>query len=132
ATDRGLEAAVMAARVPPAAYAGFDGWRDATQRYQAELIRRQIEELRRLKYRPAGGFLQVRLADAAPAIGFGVLDDDGRPKAGWDALVAACRPVIVVADRLPATVAAGEAPGPHVPVGAGRRGPIAPPPGPPP
>ena len=42
--------------VPPSRYATFDSWRDATQRYQAELLRHHIETLRRLKYRPTGGF----------------------------------------------------------------------------
>jgi hypothetical protein len=37
-----------------------------------------------------------------------VLDHERRPKAGYQALAAACRPVIVVADRLPASVAADQ------------------------
>ena len=49
--------------VPPADFASFDDWRIATQRYQAELIRRHVEVLRRLKYRPTGGFAQFCLAD---------------------------------------------------------------------
>src|ERR687892_529151 len=52
--------------VPPAAFASFDDWRQATQRYQAELIRRHVEVLRRLKYRPTGGFAQFCLADGHP------------------------------------------------------------------
>jgi beta-mannosidase len=94
--------------VPPASYAGFDDWRDATQRYQAELIRRQIEVLRRLKYRPTGGFAQFCLADGHPGVTWSVLDHERRPKLGYEALRDACRPVIVVADRLPATVAPGD------------------------
>ena len=49
------------------------------------------------------------LADAQPSISFSVLDHERVPKAGFDALTAACRPVIVVADRLPAVVAPGDA-----------------------
>ena len=52
--------------VPPADFASFDDWRIATQRYQAELIRRHVEVLRRLKYRPTGGFAQFCLADGHP------------------------------------------------------------------
>jgi beta-mannosidase len=37
-----------------------------------------------------------------------VLDHERRPKLGYEALRDACRPVIVVADRLPATVAPGD------------------------
>lgn len=80
----------------------FAEWRDATQRYQAELIRRQVEALRRLKYRPTGGFAQFLFADAHPSISASVLDHRRRRKQGLDALAAACRQVIVVADPLPA------------------------------
>jgi beta-mannosidase len=79
----------------------FAAWRDDTQRYQAELLRRQIETLRRLKYRPTGGFAQFLFADAHPSISPSVLDHRRRAKQGLDALAAACRPVIVVADPLP-------------------------------
>jgi beta-mannosidase len=95
--------------VPPAAFASFDDWRSATQRYQAELIRRQVEVLRRLKYRPTGGFAQFCLADGHPGVTWSVLDHERRPKLGYEALRDACRPVIVVADRLPATVTPGDA-----------------------
>ena len=105
----GLQKALLDERVPPDGYATFAGWRDATQRYQADLIRHHVEELRRLKYRPTGGFALFLFADGHPGITWSVLDDGRRPKAGYDALAAACRPVIVVADRLPPSVAAGQA-----------------------
>ncbi|MFP3901443.1 MAG: glycoside hydrolase family 2 protein [Acidimicrobiia bacterium] len=95
--------------VPPADHETFDGWRDATQRYQATLIKHHIETLRRLKYRPAGGFAQFSFADAHPAVTWSVLDHERRPKLGHEALREACRPVIVVADRLPARVRPGQA-----------------------
>ena len=124
AAHHGLQPAVMAARVPPAAYDDFAAWRDATQRFQATLLRREVEELRRLKYRPSGGFVQYRLADATPGITPSVLDHERRPKAGHAALAAACAPVIVVADRLPATVAAGQPLALDVHVVSDRREPI--------
>ncbi len=95
--------------VPPVDYATFDDWRDATQRYQAELIRRHVEVLRRIKYRPTGGFAQFCLADGHPGVTWSVLDHKRRPKLGYEALRAACQPVIVTADRLPARVAPGQA-----------------------
>jgi beta-mannosidase len=95
--------------VAPQDFATFEEWRDATQCYQAELVRRHIETLRRLKYRPTGGFLQFCLADAHPAVTWSVLDHRRRPKAGFDALTAACAPVVVVADPLPTTLTAGTA-----------------------
>jgi beta-mannosidase len=93
--------------VPPADYATFDEWRRATQHYQATLLRRHIETLRRLKYRPTGGFCLFSLVDAAPAVTWSVLDHQRVPKAGFDAVREACQPVIVVADRLPARIAPG-------------------------
>lgn len=85
---------------------------------QAAVVQTAIETLRRLKYRPTGGFMLHALADVgagevaatvvAPGGGFGVLDGLRRPKPGWRALVDACRPLIVVADPLPESVRAGE------------------------
>jgi beta-mannosidase len=103
-----LQRAVFEQHVPPDRYATFTEWADATQRYQATLIRRQVETLRRLKYRPNGGFTQFCFADTNPAVSWSVLDHERRPKPGFAALKAACAPVIVVADRLPATVWAGQ------------------------
>ena len=80
---------------------------------QPDVVKTTIETLRRLKYRPTGGFLLHALADAGAGDvgaggGFGVLDGLRRPKPGWWALVEACRPLIVVADQLPESVRAGE------------------------
>src|SRR5207249_2911278 len=61
------------------------------------------------KYRPTGGFCVFCLADGHPAVTWALLDDDRRPKAAWQALIDACRPVIVVADRPPAEVRPGDA-----------------------
>ncbi|MBA3652790.1 MAG: hypothetical protein H0W70_01200 [Actinobacteria bacterium] len=85
--------------VPPADYPTFAAWRDATQAYQATVIKHHIETLRRLKYRPTGGFCQFAFADAHPSVTWSVLDHERNPKAGFAALAAACAPVIVVADR---------------------------------
>ena len=88
----------------------------------AEVTKTTIETLRRLKYRPNGGFLFSTLADAGDSDsnntighgtsntqtnGFGALDAKRRPKPSWAALVEACRPLIVVADHLPPRVSPG-------------------------
>ncbi len=104
----GLQKTVFDRRVPPADHPTFSSWRAATQAYQAELIRHHVETLRRLKYRPTGGFAQFCFADGHPAVSWSVLDHERRPKAGFAALRDACRPVIVTADRLPAEVVAGD------------------------
>ena len=80
---------------------------------QPEVVKTTVEILRRLKYRPTGGFLLHALADTGAGgredgAGFGVLDGLRRPKPGWQALVEACRPVIVTADPLPAWVRGGD------------------------
>ena len=95
--------------VPPAEHVTFRSWQAATQAYQATLIKHHVETLRRLKYRPTGGFAQFCFADGHPAVTWSVLDHERVPKAGYEALKAACRPVVVVADRPPATVEPGEA-----------------------
>jgi beta-mannosidase len=104
-----LQPQVFERYVPPADFATFDEWRAATQRYQATLVKHHVETLRRLKYAPTGGFAHFCFADGMPAVTWSVLGHDRQPKAAYGALRAACAPVIVVADRLPATVTPGEA-----------------------
>ncbi|MDP8954937.1 MAG: hypothetical protein M3N37_08505 [Actinomycetota bacterium] len=94
--------------VPPADFTTFEEWRAATQAYQATVVKHHVETLRRLKYHPSGGFCLFTFADGHPAVTWAVLDHRTTPKAGYHALVDACRPVIVVAERLPATVAPGD------------------------
>ena len=72
------------------------------------MIKHHIETLRRLKYRPTGGFCQFAFADAHPAVTWSVLDHDRVPKRGYETLAAACAPVIVVADRPDAVYAPGD------------------------
>ena len=93
-----LQKRIFDRRVPPDEYATFDDWRAATQAYQAALIQLQAEDLRRLKYRPTGGFLQFCFADGAPGVTWSVLDHDRVPKAGYGALRDACRSVLPMLD----------------------------------
>jgi beta-mannosidase len=104
----GLQRSVLERHVQAETFGTFDQWREATQRYQANLIRHHIETLRRLKYRPAGGFCVFMLNDSSPSVSWSVLDHKRAPKYGYHALTEACRPVIVVADRLPETVMPGD------------------------
>jgi beta-mannosidase len=90
--------------VPRAAYADGESWAHATRAYQADVIRSQIETVRRLKYSPSGGFCVVSLFDAEPSGGFGVLDAERRPKPAFNALIDSCRPVVVIADPPPPIV----------------------------
>jgi beta-mannosidase len=104
----GLEVEVMAERVPPVEHPTFGAWRTATQRNQALILRHHIETLRRLKYRPTGGFCFSWLADPSEMISASVLDDERHPKLAWAAVVEACRPVAVITDPLPPVLAPGE------------------------
>ena len=80
--------------VPTADHASFDGWREATQAYQAALVQLQVEDLRRLKYAPTGGFCHFCFADGHPAVTWSVLDHERLAKRGYAALRDACRPVL--------------------------------------
>jgi beta-mannosidase len=124
AAHHALDRETMDRRVPPTASATFDDWRDATQAYQADLVRYHVEALRRIKYRPTGGFVVARLTDAQPGITPSLLDHQRRPKAAFDALAAVCRPVIVVSSRTLSTKAPGDGLSLEIHVVSDRRTPI--------
>ena len=90
--SHGLQKERFDEHVPPEEYGRYEDWKAATQTYQAELIRHHVETLRRLKYRPTGGFAQFFLADGHPGVTWSVLDHERVPKAGYRALAAACPP----------------------------------------
>ncbi|MGH9033188.1 MAG: hypothetical protein ACRDZV_13760, partial [Acidimicrobiia bacterium] len=92
------QARVFERHVPPGKYRTFDAWRAATQAYQAALIQLQVEDLRRLKYDPNGGFCHFCFADGHPAVTWSVLDHTRAPKAGFAALRDACRPVVAMVE----------------------------------
>ena len=103
----GMQRDAFERMVPAHQFDQFDSWRQATQRHQANVVRHSIETLRRLKYRPTGGFCAFVFNDAAPMISASLLDHQRQPKLAFTALVESCRPVIVVAERLPDNIVAG-------------------------
>ena len=103
-----LQKSIFDKVAPPADAGSFEQWKQATQEYQALVVRRQIEALRRIKYRPTGGFAQFCFADGHPAVTWAVLGHDREPKLAYEALRAACAPVIIVTDRLPERVRVGQ------------------------
>ncbi|HEX9683338.1 MAG TPA: hypothetical protein VGA13_09665 [Acidimicrobiales bacterium] len=105
---RNLQKNVFERVVPPGDFATYAEWKAATGEYQATVIRHHIEALRKLKYRPTGGFCQFSFNDAYPSVTWSVLDHLRAPKPGYEALIEACRPVIVVCDRLPELVRPGD------------------------
>ncbi|MFN3255798.1 MAG: glycoside hydrolase family 2 protein [Ilumatobacter sp.] len=106
--DVGYQHDVFDELLPPDTFPSFDEWRETTQLYQSHVLKVQIEALRRLKYRPTGGFCFSSLADPAPAISSSVLDHLRSPKDAYAVVRAACAPVIVVADPLPDWVNPGD------------------------
>lgn len=106
--SRGTEREVLERLFPPDDYATFEQWADASQAYQAQLLKYHIEALRRLKYRPTGGFCLMALNDSVPSVGWGILDHRRVPKAAYAAVMEACRPVIITIDRLPEEVGSGD------------------------
>jgi beta-mannosidase len=99
---------VFERRLPPSEFATYDEWRDAAQRHQCHVLKVQIEALRRIKYRPTGGFCFSLLADGVPAISSAVIGADGRRKPAYDVVRAACATVLVTAEPLPRTVVPGD------------------------
>jgi beta-mannosidase len=94
----GMERRAFDTHVPVADTKSFDEWCDATQAYQAALVQLQIEDLRRCKGTPCGGFAVFCLADPSPAGGFGLLDHERVPKRAYAAVRDACRPVLAMVD----------------------------------
>lgn len=105
----GADADKIRRHLLPLGHPTFEHWVRYTQRYQATLLRHHIETLRRLKYRPTGGFCLSSLADATPRVSTSLLDHVRRPKPAYATVTDACRPVIVVAERLDDQVRVGDA-----------------------
>ena len=82
ARTHALQRPLFDRHVPPTDHPTFDEWRAATQAYQAVVVRRHIEALRRIKYRPTGGFAQFCFADGHPAVTWSVLGHDRAPEGG--------------------------------------------------
>ena len=106
--ETGYQREVTERSFPPTEFDSFDEWRDTLQYYQSHVLKVQIETLRRLKYRPTGGFCFSSLNDSAPTISSSILDHERRPKAAYATVAAACAPVLVVADSLPDELHVGE------------------------
>jgi len=98
-SEHGYQQAIFERLIPPADCESYESWRDITQFYQAHVLKVQIETLRRIKYRPVGGFCFSSLADTSPAISSSILDHRRVPKAAFDAVRDACAPVLVIADQ---------------------------------
>lgn len=106
--DLPVDPDVLAGRLPPAAFDSAEDWFRAMHNYQALLIRTQIETLRRLKYRPTGGFVIAHLSDLRPGLSPSLIDHTGSPKPAADALRAALAPVLATLSPWPGCAHPGD------------------------
>jgi beta-mannosidase len=106
--DSPVDPEVLQARLPPDAFDSADEWHRATLGYQSLLIRTQVETLRRLKYRPTGGFVIAHLADLRPVLSPALIDHTGARKPAFDTLRAVCAPMLVTLDPWPGCTHPGD------------------------
>ena len=98
AAHHACQKAVFDQHVPPVGFTTFGAWRAATQEYQAAVVQLQIEDLRRIRFDPTGGFCHFCFADGHPSVTWSVLDHERAPKLGYAALRDACRDVLPTVD----------------------------------
>ncbi|MBN1890613.1 MAG: hypothetical protein JW850_21645 [Thermoflexales bacterium] len=82
----------------PSQYATLAEYVQESQAYQAFYIRYTIDQWRRRKFQPAGGYIHFLFTDGWPAISWAVLDYYRLPKAGYRALAEVSRPAHVCVD----------------------------------
>ncbi|HET8931677.1 MAG TPA: hypothetical protein VFN21_13535 [Acidimicrobiales bacterium] len=106
--DSPVDPEVFAGRLPPDAFDSSDDWHRATLNYQSLLIRTHLETLRRLKYRPTGGFVVAHLADLRDVLSPALIDHTGVRKPAFATLLSAAAPVLVTLDSWPGCAHAGD------------------------
>jgi beta-mannosidase len=86
---------------PPSHFESLADYVAESQAYQAFFIRYTIDQWRRQKFQPVGGYIHFLFTDGWPAITWSVLDYYRLPKAGYRALAEASRPVHLSLDVEP-------------------------------
>lgn len=84
----------------PSSYQTLESYIEASQDYQAALVRYAAEHLRTRKFESCWGAFAYHLADPFPAIGFGLLDGARRPKAALAALTQAFKATRIIIEPL--------------------------------
>ena len=84
----------------PSAHKDRESYIEASQRYQAQLVRFAAEHLRTRKFEPCWGAFVYHLVDPFPGIGFGLLDGSRRPKQALAALSHAFKATRVIVEPL--------------------------------
>ena len=96
----GYDAAAFAERGAggPDRFQDLAAMAEASQHYQADLLRYAIEQLRKRKFEPCHGAVFHQLVDPYPAIGFGIYEYQREPRAAAAAVRHAMAPVRVIID----------------------------------
>ena len=84
----------------PSAHPDLERYVEASQVYQAQLVRYAAEHLRTRKFESCWGAFAYHLVDPIPGIGFGLLDAARRPKLALHALAMAFKPTRVIVEPL--------------------------------
>lgn len=84
----------------PSAHADLESYIEASQDYQAELVRYTAEHMRTRKFEPCWGAFVHHLADPFAGIGSGLLDAARRPKFALQALTEAFKATRVIIEPL--------------------------------
>lgn len=82
----------------PERYASLADYILESQAYQAFYVRYAIDQWRRKKFSPVGGYIHFLFTDSWPAITWAALDYFRQPKAGYHALAEASRPAHICID----------------------------------
>ena len=83
--------------VPPGTQSSFAAWTKTARDRQAAFVQLAVEDIRRLRDRPAVGFCHFLLAGGGDGVTCAVVDD-GTPRPAYGALRDACRPVLPMLD----------------------------------
>jgi len=84
----------------PSAHQSLERYVEASQLYQARLVRYAAEHLRTRKFESCWGAFVYHLVDLFPGIGFGMLDGARRPKLALEALTKAFKATRVIVEPL--------------------------------
>jgi hypothetical protein len=84
----------------PSAHQSLESYVQASQSYQAEVVRFAAEHLRTRKFESCWGAFAFHLVDPFPAIGFGLIDGAGRTKPALAALARAFKATRLIIEPL--------------------------------
>ena len=84
----------------PSAHQSLEAYAEASQRYQADIVRFAAEHMRTRKFESCWGAFAYHLVDPFPGIGFGLLDSARRPKPALVSLARAFEPTRLIIEPL--------------------------------